>query len=511
MPFGLKESPFRFQKLCKPPLVVIRQSGFMVSGYLDDFLNCEQTFHMCKNAIICTYNTLVSLGFLPNDKKSVYMPCQIIEHLGHVLNSITMTVYLPISKTEAIINTIDRALHSDVVTIRFLCHLIGKLVSCFVAHPLGRLHYRSMECLKVESLRIHKGNFESKISLDPHSISDLQWWLSTLPQATAPINRGIPTCVFTSDASLIGWSGAFNGQIANGHFSKLEGPLSINCKELLAVLYSLRSHVTNFKNTHVLALSDSTTAISVVKAMGSMKNLVHDTIAQDIWRVAEENNFWISISHIPGRFNKESDFGSRVLSTTTEWALPQETFDKMVHHLRPWGPVIMDIFASRLNYKLKPYCSFGPDPECSQIDCFNMLWDSPYIYYANPPFSVLNKTIQHVQQQNATVMIVFPFWQQQMWFNRLLELLVSEIVVLPLSPPIYLPWDRSAHHPLEDNLDLCTAIISGDPFKIRAFQQKMPTTLLTTDLHLFKKQLRHKSENGKTFAWRGRLMPVTHL
>ena len=145
MPFGLKESPFWFQKLCKPPLVVIRQNGFTISGYLDDFLNCEDLYDLCEKAIACTYNTLVSLGFLPNDKKSVYTPCQIIEHLGHVLNSITMTVYLPVSKTEAILNVIHYVLNHPIITVRFLCHVIGKLISCFVANPLGRLHYRTLE------------------------------------------------------------------------------------------------------------------------------------------------------------------------------------------------------------------------------------------------------------------------------------------------------------------------------------------------------------------------------
>ena len=153
-----------------------------------------------------------------------------------------------------------------------------------------------------------------------------------MPNAAAPITRGIPTQVFTCDALQKGWAGCFNGETANGHFSDVELPLSINCKELLAVLYALKSHVSELQNNHVLALSDSTTAISVVKSMGSMKNLVHDMIAQDIWRVAEENKLWISISHIPRKFNEESDFGSRVLSSTTEWALLQSTFNDLLHY-----------------------------------------------------------------------------------------------------------------------------------------------------------------------------------
>ena len=121
----------------------------------------------------------------------------------------------------------------------------------------------------------------------------------------------------------------------------------------------------------------------------------------------------------------------------------------------------MDLFASRLNYKLKPYCAFGLDPYCVHVDCFTMPWDSPYIYYANPPFSVMTKTIQKVQQENSTLMVVFPFWQQQIWLNHLLELLILEVVILPRNPPL-LPWDPSTVHPLANSLALCMAIISGD-------------------------------------------------
>ena len=269
------------------------------------------------------------------------------------------------------------------------------------------------------------------MNLDKLSITDLNWWLQTLPSAVAPINRGVATCVFTCDASDEGWSGCFNGEKANGHFSLVEAPFSTNTKEILLVLYSICSHVKHFRSKHILALSDSTMAISVVKSMGSMDNMAHDVIAQDIWKFAEKNEIWISISHIPGKFNFESDNRSCVLSSSTKWAMPQETFDKLLKHFRKFGPVIMDLFVSRLNYKMKPYCSYGPDLYCTHCDSFTMSWDSPYIYFANAPFSVIPKILQKVHQQNSTMMITFPFWQQQMWLNRLLEMLISEIVILP--------------------------------------------------------------------------------
>ena len=509
--FSLKELPFRFTKLCKAPLSVIRRNGFTISAYLDDFLNCEQHYDTCANAICCTYNVLVSLGFVPNNNKSVYVPCQIIESLGHVLNSITMTVYLPQSKTEAILSICDQALKCKKLTIHFLCTVIGKLVSCFTAHPLGRLHYQSMERLKVLHLKETGGNFESSVLLDPLSISDLQWWLRTLPRAAAPINRGVLTSVFTCDASKRGWSTSFNGEKANGHFSILESPFSTNTKEILAVLYGLKSHCHHFQSQHILILSDSTTAISMIKSMGSMDNLVHDNIAQDVWRVAEQNKIWISMSHIPGRLNFESDRGSHLLSSSTEWELPQVIFDRMQSYFRSHGSIITDLFASRLNYKLKPYCSFGPDPDSMHVDCFTMLWDSPYIHFANPPFSMIPKTLQKIHQENCTVMMVFPFWEQQMWLNRLLKMLISEVLILPREPHIFLPWDPFTPHPLGDNLALCTAILSGDRSKQMDFQKSMQSTSLAPSPVNIKSLFCQGSANGNSLPWRGKLIPLTHL
>ena len=146
------------------------------------------------------------------------------------------------------------------------------------------------------------------------------------------------------------------------------------------VLYGLCSHGHHFRNLHVLAMTDSTTCVSVVKSMGSMYNLVHDTIAKDIWRVVEENSCWLSISHLPARFNVESDEGSRVLSSSTEWALPQQTFNNLLQHFRDFCPVVMDLFSSRLNYKVVLYYSYRPDPYSAHVDCFTMACDSRYIY-----------------------------------------------------------------------------------------------------------------------------------
>ena len=381
MLIGLGEAPRKWTKLMKAPLSVIRQNGYTIAAYLDDLLQAEQTKALCQQALEMAYVFLLSLGFIPNQNKSMLIPTQCIESLGHIIDSQLMQITLPPSKAFNIVQMLLAAVNDKLMSIRHLCVLIGKLVSCFMVVPLGRMHYRNLEHQKVSALHLNDGDFEALIVLNDKSIQDLSWWCTNLPIAAAPIDRGCATAVFTCDASggskheVGGWGTAFNRLKANGQFSTLEQSYSINTKKLLAVLYRLRSFVTYFTNQHVLCMSESITAVSIVCDMGSMTNLLHDTIACEIWEFAYQHGIWLSTTYLPGKLNFKSDFYSREMNKNMEWALPQQVFDALVTKHRSFGPVITDLFASHLKYKLKPYMSWGPDPYCCHVDVFTMKWD----------------------------------------------------------------------------------------------------------------------------------------
>ena len=196
-------------------IVPSRQAGFTIAAYLDDFLQCELTYDLCNCALQFTYNLIVSLGFLPIfTKKSLFVPSQCINALGHVIDSKLMIIYLPKEKSDKIVALCYSSILQPTMSIQQLCCLIGKLISCLVANPLGRLHYQSLERVKIKSLRKTKGNCDKKCTLDFQSIVDLQWWCSTLPTAAAPISRGCASLVYTCDTSKKGWSACFNGMRA---------------------------------------------------------------------------------------------------------------------------------------------------------------------------------------------------------------------------------------------------------------------------------------------------------
>jgi len=113
-----------------------------------------------------------------------------------------------------------------------------------------------------------------------------------------------------------------------------------------------------------------------------------------IWEWCIQRNIWLSVTHIPGSDNIQADKESRALRDSTEWSLSQEVFNAI--HDR-WGPFDIDLFASRLNFKVPQYVSWRPDPGAQFINAFFMDW-KPHYFYAFPPFSVIANCLQKIEQ-----------------------------------------------------------------------------------------------------------------
>ena len=207
LPFGLTFSPTIFYKVMKVIVSTLQKMGFIVTFYLDDGWHKGDTYLECPWACEATYNLLLELGFLLNNKKSCLIPSQCIEVLGHMIDSVQMVVYLPKEKEQKIVSLCSSLLIDGTCSLRFLAKVPGTLVSCFRVCPLEQLHYHSPECLKVKGLTVHHGNWDAKISLNSHCITGLNWWIANLPGSTAPIRRPNPSITSLTDSSRYGWGG----------------------------------------------------------------------------------------------------------------------------------------------------------------------------------------------------------------------------------------------------------------------------------------------------------------
>lgn len=122
----------------------------------------------------------------------------------------------------------------------------------------------------------------------------------------------------------------------------------------MAVLLGLKSFFSNEENCTIVCRSDNTTAVTCINKMGGTKSISCNDVTSQIWAWAENRNIWLTASYIPGVLNLEADFESRNFSDNTEWGLNPKIFEKIV---KTWGLPDIDLFASRLNYKVDTYAS----------------------------------------------------------------------------------------------------------------------------------------------------------
>ena len=215
-------------------------------------------------------------------------------------------------------------------------------------------------------------NWDAKVHINAAIKNDLHWWLTNLPNSSAPIHLSNPSVTQYRLLRICLGGDYMNGIQAQGMFSERELQLSINTKETLAIWYSIQSFRYLLENKHFLVLSDNCTAIANVKKFGGMQSELRDKISRHIWEFVTKMNSWLSISFIPGRDNRQADLASRVINCRTEWALPLQIFKKICIHFQ-FVPKI-DLFASRLNYKLKNASTVIP-----QIQSANMLMCLEYV------------------------------------------------------------------------------------------------------------------------------------
>ena len=168
---GLTSSPRLFTKILKPVFATLRSRyGHCCSGYIDDSIYIEDMVKLSEEATLDAAQLITQLGFVVHPSKSVFEPTQILEFLGFLLNSHTMTVTLTSKKVTKIVAACEHLLKQRSITIRELASLIGTLVSTVPGVELGPLHYRTLEHDKDLALKRSNGNFDSEMSLSPPTV-----------------------------------------------------------------------------------------------------------------------------------------------------------------------------------------------------------------------------------------------------------------------------------------------------------------------------------------------------
>ena len=468
---GYSDAPLIFTKVMKPALSFLRDRGVMIVMYIDDALIVSPTEKQCQIDTTVTLTLFDRLGFTINKEKSCLQPTQEITYLGFLLNSKTLSIRPTQQKRDDIIHACNLTLRHTEVTIRALAELIGKLVAISPGNKYGPVFVKRLEIAKNAALRRHKGNFDEAIELTPDMINDISWWTNNVSSHAKPMFPLRPQLTIYSDASNSGWGGTCNGVRTNGLWSSAEKQLHINCLELKAAFLVLQAFTKDRGSCVIDLFSDNTTTVVCINKMGSTK-VQCNAITRNLWLWCISRNIWVKALHLPGSDNIAADKESRTTGLETEWSLDSTVFDNL-NFL--FGPFDVDLFASRINHKLPSYVSWKKDAMAWKIDAFSIRWSNIYSYVF-PPFRLILRCLQKIDLEEADCVIIIPVWKSQVWFTKLISLLVDVPVLLPRkSNLLHHPLQTDNAHPILSHSHLAACRLSGKSFKVQAFQRTLST------------------------------------
>ena len=278
---------------------------------------------------------------------------------------------------------------------------------------------------------------------------------------------------------------------------------------MLAVFVALKSFRTLTHGKHVKVMVDNTTTESTINQMGTSHSPKLNKLTKDIWDWCIEQHIWLTMARIPGCENVEADKESRTFRRCTEWCLKKTLFTDACAKLHVTPNI--DLFASRINCQITPYVSYRADPAAFAINAFHMSWQD-YLFYAFPPFSLITRVLQKIQEEKATGLLLVPKWPTQPWWPKLMQMLIQLPIRLPTDrDTLFLPSNPQETHPLQKKLCLILCHLSGDTSMAKAFRRQLPKSWKNPGGQVLESNMPLTFRNGGATSVQGVLIPFVPL
>ena len=466
LPFGLSVAPWVFTKTLRPAIALLRELGERLIAYIDDILILAESKEVVVDQVEALIYLLKCLGFIINEKKSITTPTQVIEFLGLTVDSVSMELKLPSEKMKKIRAEARKLAVLETIDTRSLSRLLGKMNATSCVVPPAPLFTRHLQMNLSRALEANSQNYDSLLILSRESKEELRWWDTHMSRwnGKSLIKREVDLTI-DSDASLIGWGAACREQTTGGPWSAQESASHINCLELLAATLAVQTFAKNCTGLSLLLRIDNTTAVAYINNLGGTVSAELVTLAKNLWMWCLERNIHITAQHLPGVLNSTADAESRTMLDRTDWKLHPAIFRDINNQ---FGPIEVDLFASRLTSQCQHYFSWRPDPYAAATDAFLQDW-STGLGFANPPWNLIGRVLSQVQTQHARVVLLAPVWKAQPWYPALLGMLTGHPRLLDQGAQVMLHPDPTTLIP-----QLAVWPISGDSTEARSFQRKQP-------------------------------------
>jgi len=406
----------RFHKLMK--------KGLRVLPYVDDFAFFFETKADCEEGKLYISAVLDLLGLSRNPKKGVWEPTQMMEHLGIGIDTATGVFFVTperLSKLQRFAKDLlcvgCSKTTRGLVPKRRLAAFVGLAQSLHLAIPPARYYLRSLH----DRLASVEG-WNVSVRLDHAAKRDLQWFadLPTKWNGRA-IWRSPQTALLHCDASKLAWGAVLNQLVpARGFWTAHERRRHITFLELRAVRHAIESFADRLTGRHVLLREDNQAVCAILTSYTSRSPEMMRELRR-LWYLLDTLDVTLLPKYIRSSDNWWADSLSRTLDKG-DWRLRRSLFLQLDSD---WGPHSIDRFATQLNSQLPRYNSAWMDPETEGLDAFaqtNWIRESNW---CNPPWDLLPRLAQLLDESGAPATVIAPCWPAQPWYQQLQSMAIE--------------------------------------------------------------------------------------
>ena len=413
LPFGLSSAPYLFTKLFRPLVRHWRASGIHLVLYLDDGAGCEKEFLTAKRCADAVRSDLGKAGLVANHEKSIWVPVHCLEWLGISwdLDGAFLSIPQPrIDRLLAALSAFKGKL--PYVTPRFVASIVGKIISlspCVgnVSLIMSRFLQNAVSLRDAWDTPLDLSRFQHYLQC----VDEIDFWLVNCAKLNCKklFEYTQPVCIIGTDASDFACGGHAlfvdkeEFDLFYNAFSSMESSLDSNGRELLAILYALRSFKPLIQGKVVKLYTDSRNA-SIIATKGSM-SLRLQRQALDIFQFCAVNNVTIDFLWVPRTLNVYADSMSRVIDYD-DWSVSKVFFG---HLSALFGPFTVDRFATPVSAKCARFYSKFWCPGTEGVDAFSVHWagDNNWIV---PPVYLISRAIFHLEVCKARGVMIIPCW-----------------------------------------------------------------------------------------------------
>ena len=351
---------------------------------------------------------------MPNATKCVWVPVQMLEFLGVMLDSLRGVIYIPNRRLDKALNTIVEIIsvmkvHRNVKVIK-VASIVGQIISMSVV--IGHISQIMTRYLSADVLEAK--HWEQYIQISEESMKQLVFWKDNIKLINSKDIFESQKCtkIVFSDASSTGYAGyevsTVNG-VSHGMWAENEAVKSSTWRELVAVYRVLSSLVHILANQRVKWYTDNQGVKSIV-SKGSMK-IDLQNVAYDIFKLCMRKSISLEMEWIPRSENERADYASKIVDYD-DWGISDEIFNLIQEK---FGALQTDWFASEYNAKLKRFYSRFWNPSCTGVDAFSENWGNEYGLFV-PPITIIHRVIKKMIVDRACGVLVIPCWKSAVFW-----------------------------------------------------------------------------------------------